>query len=268
MPSRQVCNDVAAIVTAMTDAEKLFIQDTLEAVLTDPGIGQVILCVSEGNNWIDGVISKFISDPRLEVLRLPLSSPGAIRNQALIKVKMPWVAYCDGDDIWCNGKTLIQRSYASITQSDFVGVDHYLVSEDGKIRALSAARYLPMPSSWMVRTDIMKQFPFNELLYQGEDGEWWIRTNGSVIKTRCPKMLIQYRLRRNSLSTTTPSKQRKLKIVTLAARPGLGVIIYVLSWCVWWLSRSNKYCWHKNWNLHPTKLEHVNISSSQSDLKS
>lgn len=90
-----------------------------------------------------------------------------------------------------------------------------------------------MPSSWMVRTDIIKQFLFGESLYQGECGEWWIRTTGSVIKTRCPKMLLKYRLRINSLSTTTPSKQRKLKVVTHAARPGLGLIIYVLSWCVW-----------------------------------
>lgn len=38
-------NDVAAIVTAMTDSERPFLQDTLRAVLEDPCIRQVVLCV-------------------------------------------------------------------------------------------------------------------------------------------------------------------------------------------------------------------------------
>lgn len=42
-------NDVAAIVTAMTDAEQPFIIDTLKSVFSDPGIGQVVLCIEESN---------------------------------------------------------------------------------------------------------------------------------------------------------------------------------------------------------------------------
>ena len=41
-------------------------------------------------------------DPRLKIIRMPLSPLGNIRNNALKYVKKPWVAYCDGDDIWCS----------------------------------------------------------------------------------------------------------------------------------------------------------------------
>ncbi|MGA7936483.1 MAG: glycosyltransferase family A protein [Kovacikia sp.] len=246
--------EVAAIVTAMTDAEQPFVRGTMEAVLSDPGIGQVVLCIEESNNWLDTVLGKLTADPRLAIIRLPLAPPGAVRNQALSYVRMPWLVYCDGDDVWCKGKTLIQYTYALTTKCDFVGVDHYLSNEAGKVRAFALARYLPLPSAWMVRTEVMKKYPFDESLYQGECAEWWIRTSGIVSKARCPQTLLRYRLRSSSLSTTTPSKQRKVKIVALADMPVLGVIIFFLTWCAWLITRQKDYIWCKGegWEQQPS----------------
>jgi hypothetical protein len=258
--------DVAAVVTAMTDREQLFVRDTLEVVFSDPGIGQVILCIEDKNAWMDAVLGSFPADPRLEVIRLPLAPPGAIRNQALSCVRLPWVVYCDGDDVWCRGKTLIQRNYADATNCDFVGVDHYLTDEEGKIRAFAFARYLPLPSAWMVRTEVMKQYPFNESLYQGECAEWWVRTSGVVSKARCPQMLLKYRLRASSLSTSTSSKERKAKIVALAKIPGLGAIIYFLTWCIWLSARQKEYIWQKDWGEQPTVPRDGNSTSLSTSL--
>jgi hypothetical protein len=243
---------VAAIVTAMTDGEQPFVHDTVESVLSDPGIGQVVLCIEENNTWIDTVLGHLITDPRLEIIRMPLAPPGAVRNQALKHVQMPWVAYCDGDDVWCQGKTLIQCTYANTLGCDFVGADHYLTNDRGNIRAFAIARYLPLPSSWMVRTEIMKQYPFNESLYEGECGEWWIRTARIVDKARCPEMLLRYRIRSSSLSAKTPSMRRKAKIVALANIPGLGAIILFFTWCIWLVTRQNKYVWYEDWGSQPS----------------
>ncbi len=244
-------NDVAAIVTAMTDAEQPFVRDTLKAVFSDPSIGQVVLCIEENNTWMDAVLGFFPSDPRLKVIRLPLAAPGAIRNQALNYVSLPWVAYCDGDDVWCKGKTQRQRAYAETTKGDFVGVDHFLTNEAGKVRACALARNLPLPSAWMVRTDIMRQYPFSESIYQGECAEWWIRTSGIVSKARYPELLLRYRLRSSSLSTTTSSKQRKVKIVALANVPVLGTIIFCATGCMWFLTRQQEYIWQSDWGANP-----------------
>lgn len=258
MPDEQHCNsqDVAAIITAMTDAEEPFVRDTVESVLSDPGIAQVVLCIEENNTWLSVVLNSIINDPRLTVIRTPLAPLGAVRNQALNFVQMPWVAYCDGDDVWCRGKTLNQLNYAITIGCDFVGADHYLTNSDGKICAFATARYIPMPSSWMVRTEIMIKHPFDESpfsLSKDESGEWWIRTVGLVSRARCPEMLLRYRIRSSSLSTKTPSMQRKAKIVALANNPVLRVIILFFTWCIWQCTRQKKYIWRKEWGQKPYK---------------
>ncbi|MEA5529999.1 hypothetical protein VB638_10435 [Dolichospermum sp. UHCC 0684] len=255
MLCKQKCDsqDVSAIITAMTDREKPFLRDTVQAVISDPAIGQVILCIEEKNTWVETTLGSLIADPRLEIARMPLAPPGAVRNQALKYVKMTWVAYCDGDDVWCQEKTLIQRTYANNLGCDFVGADHYLTNEKGSIRAFAMARYLPLPSSWMVRTETMRQHPFNESLYEAECGEWWVRTSGIVRKARCPEMLLRYRIRSSSLSANTPSMRRKAKIVTLANIPGLGAIILFVTWFIWLFSRKKTYIWHRGWGQQPYK---------------
>ncbi len=239
---------VSAVITAMTNKEEPFVHDTVEAVLADEGIVQVVLCIEEKNTWIESALGMLSTDGRLEIIRLPLAPPGAIRNKALKLVRMPWVAYCDGDDVWCKGKTLIQKAcFMNLADCDFVGADHYLTNDSGKIRAFATARYLPMPSSWMVKTEVMRRHPFNESIYEGECGEWWSRTHGIVSKVRCPKMLLRYRIRASSLSASTPSMGRKAKIVRLANIPVIGQMILLASWSFWFFSRQKEYVWYKGW---------------------
>jgi hypothetical protein len=221
--------DVTAVVTAMTDGERPFLHETVKAVLLDPGIGQVVLCVEDCNTWIDEVLGSLAHDSRLEIIRLPLALPPTVRNQALKYVRLPWIAFCDGDDVWCEGKTLKQRDCAEETGSDFVGADHYLTDESGRIRAVAQARNIPMPSSWLVKTDIMKQYPFDESVQVGSDGEWWIRinkTNKALKRTRYSELLLHYRVRSGSISSSTSSKRRKAKIVAFASTLILGQAIF------------------------------------------
>lgn len=233
--------DVAAAILAMTNKERPFLRETVKTVLSDAGIGQVLLCVEKNNSWLEETIGTFIEDPRLQIIRLPLMPPGAIRNRAVDRVEKPWVAFCDGDDLWCKNKTLIQTSLADRLGCDFIAADHYLTDEAGTIRAVALSRSLPMLSSWMVRTEIMRQHPFDETLYQSEDGEWWNRTARVLQKVRCSKLLLRYRVRSESLSSGTPSKQRKAKIVALAKVPVLKWIVLFLTYCAWFLTRRNKY---------------------------
>ena len=240
---------VAVIVTALTDSEEPFLIQALEAILEDNFVSQIILCIEENNNWaIDLILSSGIVDDRLEIIRIPLSFPGAVRNRALTYVRTPWVAYCDADDIWCKGKTILQFNYVNQAGCDFVGCDHYLSNENGEICAFGLARYIPMPSSWLVRTEIMKKYPFDESLPKGSDGEWWIRTHQFVKKIRYPKMLLHYRVRPHSVSSSTNSKNRKEKIVALARIPIIGQLIFILTGLGWLFTRQETYQWLPSWN--------------------
>jgi hypothetical protein len=236
-------NDVTAIVVAMMDAEGPFLGACLRSVLGDPGVARLILCIQDSNSWIDEVLASVPKDSRLEVLRLPLGPAGAIRNAAVKLVTTEWLAFCDGDDVWCKGKTRAQRAHADKTPCDMVGVDHYLTDEGGRIRAVAMAKYLPMTSSWMVRTKTMREHPFREEKnYNGiEDSEWWKRTYGVVQKSRCPKLLLRYRVRTLSLSTKEPSKIRKARAVAMASIPVIGLGVLALTCGVWLVNRSESY---------------------------
>lgn len=247
----RVAQDVAAIITAMTDKEQPFLHRTLEAVLAEPEIGQVVLCIEEKNTWVDATLGTLKDDPRLEIVRIPMSFSGEARNKGLEPVRLPWVAYCDGDDVWCKGKTFEQRAWANKTNSDFVGADHYLMSEEDKICAFAFARNIPMTSSWMVRTEVMRQHPFDGSLPILEDGEWWTRTTPVVRKARCPKMLLKYRVRSGSLSSGTPSKRRKAKVMVFASLPILRQVILLLTWCIWQFTRRRDYIWLESWGQEP-----------------
>jgi len=236
--------DVTAIVTAMTDGERPHLPACLKAIIGDPGIARVLLCIQDSNTWIDEVLQSIGSDSRIEVLRMSIDPPGAVRNEAVKLVETEWTAFCDGDDVWCKGKTAIQRGHADEQNANFVGGDHYLTDEAGRVRAVALAKYLPMTSTWMVRTSIMQQYPFKwEKKFSGiEDHQWWFDTMNVIKKDRCPRLLLKYRVRNASLSSFEPSKARKARVVGLAGMPLIGWAMFILTGCLWFVNRSKSYC--------------------------
>jgi hypothetical protein len=250
-----IVDDVAAIVVAMTDGERPFLHRTVKAILADPGIGQVVLCVEQHNDWVGPVLGDLTTDPRLGVVPLRMALPGAVRNRALAYVTLPWVAYCDGDDVWCVGKTRLQRAIAAATGGVFVGADHCLIDEGDRVCAFAPSRYMPMPSAWLVKTEIMRQHPFDETLAGTEDGEWWVRTAGRIDKVRLPKTLLQYRVRAGSLSSRTPSKRRKAIVVSMSAVPIVRQLTLVSTWLLSAALRRREYVWRAEWgSIPPARL--------------
>ncbi len=255
--------DVAAIVTCMTNDEKTFLHETIELVISESEIKQVVLCIEEKNDWINSILGQLMHDTRLEILRIPMTSIGAVRNKAVQHVKMPWIAFCDGDDVWCKGKTLIQKNYAAQTGADFVGAGHYLMNEGGKVCAYGFSRYIPMPSTWLVRTEIMKQYPFNESVKHGSDGEWWIRVFHNMKKVKCPRTVARYRVRAQSVSTATASKKRKVQLIKIAEIPVLGLSVRILTYMVWIYTRNKPYSWMSDWTLWLDGRKEKELASSR-----
>ncbi|MBW4562860.1 MAG: glycosyltransferase family 2 protein [Mojavia pulchra JT2-VF2] len=232
---------VTAIITVMTGGEKPFFSQTLDSVLSEPEISQILICVSLTNDWIESL--PLINDSRITLVRIPLAHPGAVRNSALKYVQNPWIAYCDGDDVWIPGKTQKQLNEAIEKGCDFIGCDHYLMNEEGSVRAFALARYIPMPSSWLVKTEIMKKYPFNESLAIASDGDWWTQNKSNFSKIRLPQPLIKYRVRQNSVSSSTPSKRRKALIISISQIPILQQLIFLSTWILWLFYRSNVYAY-------------------------
>jgi glycosyltransferase involved in cell wall biosynthesis len=240
--------DVTAIVTCMTDAERPFLKETLQSVQDQTVPCEIIVVVLESNSWIDEVAEGV---PGLRIVRRPPGWPGAARNTGVEVATTEFVAFLDGDDVWLPAKTERQLAFLNSGHHDFVAVDHLLMTEDGQVFAYALARHLPMPSTWMVRRDNILSYPFNPNLGEGEDGDWWVSTWNSVRKYRLPDPLIKYRVRGRSLSTTTPSKRRKLAFARLGNQPVTRWPLLAATYVLHRLNRRPYYVPAKSWELPP-----------------
>jgi glycosyltransferase involved in cell wall biosynthesis len=238
--------DVTAIVTCMTDAERPFLKEALQSIQNQTVLCETIVVVLESNPWIDEVVQAF---PGISVVRRPPGWPGAARNSGVEAATTEFVAFLDGDDVWLPTKTERQVTFLKSGHRDFVAVDHLLMTEEGKVFAYALARHIPMPSTWMIRRETMSCHPFDPDLGEAEDGAWWLSTWNSVRKYRLPEPLIRYRVRGRSLSTSTPSKRRKLAIARLSTLPVTRWLLLATTFMLHRLSRRPYYVPVKGWDL-------------------
>lgn len=221
---------VTAIVTCMTDAERPFIREALLSVSDQTLPCETIIVVLDSNTWIDSIVADF---PDVRVIRRPPGWEGAARHTGIDVARTEFVAFLDGDDVWLPPKTKKQLTLLRKNGGEFAGVDHILITEEGKPFAFGRACYEAMPSSWMVRRSTMLRYPFDPNVPMGADWKWWESTWSSVRKARLPEPLIKYRVRRQSLSTPIPSKRIKVALANISkapmARPLLLAATYALN---------------------------------------
>ena len=240
--------EVTAIVTCMTDAERPFLRETLQSVRDQTVPCETIVVVLESNTWVDDLVNKF---PGVRVLRRPRGWEGAARNSGIASAATEFVAFLDGDDVWLPTKTQRQLAFLHTGCRDFVGVDHMLMTEDGKIFAYALAHHLPMPSSWMVRRDTILRYPFDPDVPVGVDGVWWLATWNSVRKFRLPVPLINYRVRNQSLSAASASKRRKLALSKLSSLPMGRPLLLATTYVLHGVGRRSNYVPAKGWQIPP-----------------
>ncbi len=213
---------VTTIVTCMTDAERPFLAEALRSVQAQAVATTIILCVTDDNEWVDDVLSAM--RPGIELLRLPLAWLGVIRNQAVATVQTDFVAFLDSDDLWEPPK--LQRQIDSLVAGglDVIGSKHILIREDGAPFFFGFAKNIPMPSSWLGRTATFRERPFEAVRIR-EDVLLWERFQSEVRCGILDDFLIRYRVREASLSSMTPTKQRKLAYARRSRIPGVRPVL-------------------------------------------
>ncbi len=238
---------VTAVISCMTDAERPFIRAALESVVNQTMPCAARVYVADTNDWIANVTEGL---EQVVVRPVPMMPLAAIRNLGVKEANSDLVAFLDGDDFWFPAKT--ERQVAALQQNaiDFAGADHVLVDEAGRKFAYGLARYIPATSSWLVRRDLMLEYPFNERVRLAEDGEWWLRTAEKSQRIRVSEFLVAYRVRQDSLSSGSRGRQRKETVLRAAQVRGLRPLTLAASFVLNRLYRDSKYVDHNNRSKH------------------
>lgn len=211
-------DDITTIITCMTDAERPFLAESLRSVQNQQVPTKIILCVADRNDWVEEILSTV--RPGIELMRFELAWAASIRNQALSAVRTDLVAFLDSDDAWQPSKLRTQVGSLEAHGLDVVASKHILIREDGMPFFFGFAKNLPMTSSWLGRTAAFSKRPF-ELMPVGEDVLLWERLASEVRCGILDKFLIRYRVREQSLSSKTQTKERKLAYARRSQIPGV-----------------------------------------------
>jgi glycosyltransferase involved in cell wall biosynthesis len=213
---------VTTIVTAMTDAERPFLPKALASVLAQGPANHVLVFMREDCSWIDEIERAF---PSVQIVRGPLRPISVIRNTGIRLARTEWIAFLDGDDVWCAGKLDAQLADARRTGSDFVGCDHVMIDSADRPFAFGLCLNYPLPSGWLVRRAHLVAAPFDETLSDNTEDWVWFQTVGRTFRSsRSPKVMLQYRVRRKSLSSWERFKRRKERILALSEFPGIRFV--------------------------------------------
>lgn len=245
-------SNVGALIICMTDAERPYLGEAIDSALAQTEPCECIVALREGSTAFDEFERRH---PSVLFVRLPLMPAGFVRNALVKMASTDWVAFLDGDDVWQPRKIERQLALADRLQLDFVGTDHSLINEAGVVCAFNLSINVAMPSSWLVRREVMLDRPFDADPVVA-DVNWWRANSPTIRSGRLPIPLLKYRVRGSSLSSMMANKRNKLAIVRLAGNPLLRPLILGATWLANRARRKARYMWNtRDWGPAPRHLE-------------
>jgi glycosyltransferase involved in cell wall biosynthesis len=213
----------------MTEAELPFVREAICSVQRQTCACDLLVIVPERNLTI---LSYFRDlGGAFTVYPVPMHPAGIVRNLGVARATTEWVAFLDGDDVWTSTKTERQLAVAREIGSPFVGTRHLLIREDGTPFFYAFAKRMPMPSSWLVKRNLLVEDPFVHLVEPWEDAELWNRIEGKGIRTYTLKdYCVHYRVRHLSNSTRYAGpKHRKYRFAKMSTIAGMRPALLISS---------------------------------------
>jgi glycosyltransferase involved in cell wall biosynthesis len=211
--------NVTAIVSCVVETDIPFVHEALQSIRRQTHPCHAIIVVTEVTSKIQTRIHSLGINAQFEIVHL--SPPGITRNLGVQRASTEWIAFLDADDIWLPRKIELQLAYAKKKDCLAVGARHILVGDDKAPFFYGFARNMPLPSSWLVKRDLLLQEPFSDRK-QWEDAELWHRLNHRTRTWTLREYLIYYRVHTASLSSTfSGEKKRKERFARAARNPVL-----------------------------------------------
>lgn len=209
-------DSITVVLTAMTDAEEKYVLQSISSVLCQSvSVSELHVYVELSNKWIDRIVRELPADcvGELRVYRTPMASLSSVRNTGVSNAKTKWIAFLDADDIWCRRKIEWQlEALAGRPDALFIGVDCLFVNDANKAFHIGRCVF-PVPSSWIVRRDLLERIPFDPRKLVNEDQDWLIRAFAQGLFVRVARIGVRYRLRFDSLFSSLKKSKPKVRQV-------------------------------------------------------
>lgn len=183
---------------------------TLASALGQQDVDVEVIVVDDGSTDATPDLLRSMEEPRLRVVRHPVSRGVALARNAGIEVASgPWVAFLDDDDIWAPHKLTRQLAAACETQASFVYCSAAILDECLRVTRIDRApssrdifslllAFDAVPgggSGVMAATDLVREVGGfdHELAAAGlEDWDLWIRLAHRCRAAVCLEPLVGY----------------------------------------------------------------------------
>lgn len=229
---------VSVVITAYNHAR--FIAETIDSALSQNIDPLEIIVVDDESADETLSIAQSYSDRGVIAFTKPNGGPSSALNAGIARAKGDIIAIISADDVLLPDSIEMRCEALALTGADIVSANPVWI--DGAGRKLHANEYPPVfqspeglssleifkklffngnficaPSIAITRRCLDAVGPFNEILWQLQDYEYWLRASAQGFKfIFCQQPLVQYRMHTNNLSTLYPERLMQETSLVLA----------------------------------------------------
>ena len=207
--------DLVSIITPTYNCGK-FIEETIKSVQGQTYADWEMIIVDDcsTDNTKEIVEAIAAADSRIKYHCLEQNSGAAVaRTEAMKRAEGNYMAFLDSDDLWTSQKLEKQLTFMKENDVNFSATYYEQISEDGKkldrvVKAPKRTSYnrllLDCPvgnSTVMYNVDSMGKFEVPNIRKRNDDALWLTMLKKEKYIYGIPEVLMQYRVRKNSISS-------------------------------------------------------------------
>lgn len=218
---------VGVVVT--TRDRRVWLASALACVLAQGDVVREVVVVDDGST--DGTQEwlRRLKDPRITVLQMPGTGVAAARNAGLARVRAPWVAFTDDDDVWAPDKLVSQiaalreqpgsrwaAAGAVLVDEQLSAVGWEWPMERGDVSqvALEKNPVSGGASGTLIDAALVREVgAFDPQFSVLADWDLWIRLAATTTLTVVERPLHAYRLHATTLSSRSAEVERELELL-------------------------------------------------------
>ena len=245
-----------SIITPVFNDEK-YISETLKSILFQTHSNLEIIIVNDhSNDKSEEIINSFI-DKRIKVINNDTNRGTAFsRNIALSKATGEYIAFLDGDDIWCKTKIEKQLTFMIENNVEFSYTNYEEIDEEGKrtgtlitgpakitFSKMKRACY-PGCLTVMYKRNIFPDLSIPPIMKKRNDYAMWLLLSKKATCCLLNETLAFYRKRSNSISSGKKSRLFKYHVIVFCKVLNYSTFrsfVYALLNVFFYFYRKHKY---------------------------